>query len=190
VTLHTATLHPQLAGLGCRWWRDRNLTEEFRIVLGAEESADFLSSPIRDSVLHGTVARFRLAQGQGRDHALLEQIREGGGTDFLALPLFRLLDHHLVTTWVTDTPGGFTDDQIARLSDLVPARWVRWSRRASSAALPATCCESACKFGRRSGVKVASRLTSGLALDPGHGGVAELRQGMQLPAWRLAGRHF
>ena len=121
MTLHTATLHPQLAGLGCRWWRDRNLTEEFRIVLGAEESADFLSSPIRDSVLHGTVARFRLAQGQGRDHALLEQIREGGGTDFLALPLFRLLDHHPVTTWVTDTPGGFTDDQIARLSALVPA---------------------------------------------------------------------
>jgi hypothetical protein len=77
VTLHTATLHPQLAGLGCRWWRDRNLTEEFAIVLGAEESADFLSSPIRDSVLHGTVARFRLAQGQGRDYALLERVREG-----------------------------------------------------------------------------------------------------------------
>ena len=121
VTLHTATLHPQLAGLGCRWWRDRNLTEEFTIVLGAEESADFLSSPIRDSVLHGTVARFRLAQGHGRDYALLEQIREGGGTDFLALPLFRLFDHHPVTTWVTDAPGGFTDDQVVRLAALVPA---------------------------------------------------------------------
>jgi adenylate cyclase len=120
VTLHTATLHPQLAGLGCRWWRDRNLSEEFTILLGAEESADFLSSPIRDSVLHGTVARLRLVQGQGREHALLEQIREEGGTDFLALPLFRLLDHHPVTTCVTDTPGGFTDDQIARLTALVP----------------------------------------------------------------------
>jgi adenylate cyclase len=121
VTLHTATLHPQLAGLGCRWWRDRNLTEEFTIVLGAEQSADFLKSPVRDSVLHGAVARFRLARGEGRDYTLLERIRDGGGTDFLALPLFRLFDHHPVTTWVTDASGGFTDDQVARLSSLVPA---------------------------------------------------------------------
>ncbi len=120
VTLHTATLHPQIRGLGCRWWRDRGVTEEFTIALGAEESAEFLASPIRGSVLGGEVARFRLAAGQGRGYPLLERLREAGATDYLVLPLFRLLDRHPVTTWATDAPGGFTDDHVARLTALVP----------------------------------------------------------------------
>jgi adenylate cyclase len=119
VTLHTATLHPQIQGLGCRWWRDRGVTEEFTIALGAERSPEFLGSPIRDSVLDGEAARFRLSEAQGREHPLLERLRAAGGTDYLALPLFRLLDRHPVTTWATDVPGGFTDDHVARLSALV-----------------------------------------------------------------------
>ena len=121
VTLHTATLHPQIEGLGCRWWRDRGVTEEFTITLGAEEHGEFLGSPIRGSVLNGEVARFRLIEEmQGREFPLLGRIREAGGTDYLALPLFRLLDSHPVITWATDVPGGFTDDHIAHLSALVP----------------------------------------------------------------------
>ena len=121
VTLHTATLHPQIQGLGCRWLRDRGVTEEFTIALGAEESSDFLTSPIRDSVLGGEVARFRLAARQGRGYPLLERLRKAGATDYLVLPLFRLLDRHPVTSWATDAPGGFTNDHVARLSALVPA---------------------------------------------------------------------
>ena len=121
VTLHTATLHPQIQGLGCRWLRDRGVTEEFTIALGAEESSDFLTSPIRDSVLGGEVARFRLAARQGRGYPLLERLWKAGATDYLVLPLFRLLDRHPVTSWATDAPGGFTDDHVARLSALVPA---------------------------------------------------------------------
>ena len=105
VTLHTATLHPQVAGLGLRWWRDPGVTEEFTIALGAEESSEFLSSPIRDSVLKGKVARFRLTEIQGREFPLLRRLQEAGGTDYLALPLFRLLDRYPVTTWATDAPG-------------------------------------------------------------------------------------
>ncbi len=119
VTLHTATLHPQIRGLGCRWWRDRGVTEELTIALGAEESSEFLTSPIRDSVLGGEVARFRLAAGQGHGYPLLERLRKAGATDYLVLPLFRLLDRHPVTSWATDAPGGFTDDHVARLSALV-----------------------------------------------------------------------
>ena len=120
VTLHTATLHPQVAGLGLRWWRDRGVTEEFTIALGAEESSEFLSSPIRDSVLKGKVARFRLTEIQGREFPLLRRLQEAGGTDYLTLPLFRLLDRYPVTTWATDAQDGFTVDHIARLSALVP----------------------------------------------------------------------
>jgi adenylate cyclase len=120
VTLHTATLHPQIGGVGCRWWRDRGITEEFTITIGAEESPDFLSSPLRDSVLNGEVARFRLAAMQDREYPMLGRLREAGATDYLALPLFRLLDRYPVVTWATDATGGFTDDHIARLSALVP----------------------------------------------------------------------
>jgi adenylate cyclase len=121
VTLHTATLHPQIEGLGCRWWRDRGVMEEFTITLGAEEHGEFLNSPIRGSVLNGEIARFRLSDVQGREFPLLGRLREAGGTDYLALPLFRLLDSHPVITWATDVPGGFTDDHIARLAALAPA---------------------------------------------------------------------
>ena len=45
VTLHTATLHPQIQGLGCRWWRDRGVTEEFTIALGAEREPGIPRQP-------------------------------------------------------------------------------------------------------------------------------------------------
>ena len=90
VTLHTATLHPQIGGVGCRWWRDRGVTEEFTITIGAEESPDFLSSPLRDSVLNGEVARFRLAATQDREYPMLRAVQfserqvDGGGDGGLA----------------------------------------------------------------------------------------------------------
>jgi adenylate cyclase len=121
VTLHTATLHPQIEGLGCRWWRDRGITEEFTIGLGAEETLEFLTSPIRRSVLDGELARFRLAEGEGHEIRLLRRLREAGATDYLALPLFRLLDRHPVVTWASDATDGFTDAQVARLRALTPA---------------------------------------------------------------------
>lgn len=121
VTLHTATLHPQIEGLGCRWWRDRSITEFFTIALGAEETLEFFNSPIRGSVLNGDVARFRLTTGEGAEFPLLVRLREAGATEYLALPLFRLLDRSPVITWATDAPGGFTDEHIASLSGLVPA---------------------------------------------------------------------
>ena len=134
-TLHVSTLHPQMIGFGCRWWRDRNLTEAFTIALGIERSPEFLHNPIRPAILDGEVVRHRLGETDD-GFPLLRHLREAGATDYLASPLFRAGDRHPTVTWATDAPHGFTEEDIAHLAAVVPTLALvvetRAARRVSS----------------------------------------------------------
>src|SRR5690242_20351309 len=59
-TLHIGTLHPQIRGFGCRWWRDRAITEQFQVAHGADSTDDYLRSPIRPVIEYGAFVRHRL----------------------------------------------------------------------------------------------------------------------------------
>ena len=120
-TLHVAILHPQLLAFGCRWWRERNVTEELAVPLDIEQSPEFLGSPIRPAVLDGEALRYRLREAEGESFALFRRLREEGASDYLCLPLFRAADRHPIVTWTTDAPEGFSDEQVGRLRALTPA---------------------------------------------------------------------
>ncbi len=119
-TFHTGTLHPQISGVGVRWWRDRKIVEEYRILHGSEETDEYRLSPIRATIERGTPFR-RPLDRPVPEYPLLEKIRKAGGTDYLALPLNRTFRRFPVVSWATDRPGGFSEADIAKLDDINPA---------------------------------------------------------------------
>ncbi len=119
-TLHMGTLHPQIRGVGVRWWRERKIVEEYRILHGSEDTDEYRLSPIRQTIERGTPIRYRLDREMS-GHPLLEKIRKTGGTDYFALPLNRTFRRFPVVTWTTDRPGGFDDADIAALKEINPA---------------------------------------------------------------------
>jgi adenylate cyclase len=119
-TLYFGTLHPQIRGISLRWWRERKLIEEIRILHGAEETEEYLRSPIRGTVERGTPFRRRL-DGEPSDFPLLHEIRAVGGTDYLALPLNRTFRRFPAVSWTTDRAGGFGEREIAALEEVNPA---------------------------------------------------------------------
>jgi adenylate cyclase len=118
--VHGGTLHPQILGIGVRWWRDRKIVEDYRILHGSEDTEEFRLSPIRPTIERGRPARYRLDRSYP-EFPLLEKIRRAGGTDYFALPLNRGFRRFPAATWVTDRAGGFSDGDIQRLEDINPA---------------------------------------------------------------------
>ena len=119
-SLHVGTLHPQIRGIGFRWWREKKLIEEYRILHGSEATDEYLRSPIRGTVERGTPFRRPLA-GDLSEFPLLQKIRSAGGTDYLALPLNRTYRRFPTVSWTTDQAGGFRAAEIAALEAVNPA---------------------------------------------------------------------
>ncbi len=119
-TLYFGTLHPQIRGIGVRWWRERKLIEEYRILHGSEATDEYLQSPIRATIERGTPFRRRLDRDAG-DYPLLSRLAKEGGTEYVALALNRTFRRFPVVTWTTDRPDGFSETDIAKLEDINPA---------------------------------------------------------------------
>jgi adenylate cyclase len=118
--LHVGTLHPQIRGVGARWWRERKVIEDYRILHGSEDTDEYRLSPIRKTVERGTPMRRRLDRPVP-EFPLLERMREAGATDYFALALNRTFRRFPTVTWATDRPGGFSDLDIAKLEEINPA---------------------------------------------------------------------
>src|SRR3984893_17809373 len=56
----------------------------------------------------------------GRKHAVYDEMRAKGLTDYVAWPLYHTLGKRHFVTFATDRPGGFDDEQLAGLSKLLP----------------------------------------------------------------------
>jgi adenylate cyclase len=119
-SLHIGILHPQIRGIGARWWRDRKVIEDYRVLHGSEDTDEYRLSPIRLTTERGTPFRHHL-DAPLTEYPLLEKIRQAGGTDYLALALNRTFRRFPVVAWATDQAGGFDDAQIAKLEEINPA---------------------------------------------------------------------
>jgi adenylate cyclase len=120
--LSIGMLHPQIMGLGFRWWRDRALTQEFRIKHGMTERSDYLDSPMRPAIEQGLTVRYRLDDDAAlARYPILREFREAGATEYLACPLSGTAGRHRVMTFTTDHPGGFADTHIAAINTVLPA---------------------------------------------------------------------
>ena len=117
VTLHVGTLHPQFLGTTITWWRDTGRTVQVMIKHEVADVIPYEENPVRRVCQGRETLRRRLDLPKARfDFSVLSELRERGGTDYLALPIPGVRELANMVTFVTDRPGGFTDEEMTDLS--------------------------------------------------------------------------
>lgn len=120
VSLSLRDSHPQIAARGIIWYRDRG-TEERDFLMNDARGDMYASSPVK--VIHEGAAavRRRLCDdGCPMDFPVLHELKAEGATDYLAMALpFTDGSRHFIS-WTTGREGGFSNEQLEHLIDLMP----------------------------------------------------------------------
>lgn len=126
------TLHPVHEGRVFRWRRDQKEVEPVieygRTNDGGEAESNWRRSPYYHLVQTGeAMLRRKLAEGAPSDFPILDDLRADGHTDFVVM-IHRFASDGVIgemdcvySSWTTDAAGGFTDEQVAVLCELVPS---------------------------------------------------------------------
>ena len=84
-----------------------------------EKTPAFTQSPLTEVTLTGRAIRRRLDDaGADLGYAILDTFRLEGGTDYVAMPMVFSSGEINCISWLTDRPGGFTEAEIAGLTDI------------------------------------------------------------------------
>jgi adenylate cyclase len=125
------TLHPVYEGRVFRWFRDPSdlavMHEYGRVGEDETIAVKWRQSPFYHlAETGGTSLRRRLTHNEPIDFPSIEDLREEGHTDYVAL-VQRFAGDGVIgemdcvsSSWSTDAPGGFQDWQVAQLERLVP----------------------------------------------------------------------
>ncbi len=115
------TLHPLFISEGYSWTADNGKVEMFSASHQMLSNERYLASPVR-LIFDGSLGiRRRLAHPDcPRDFPILDDLAEQGVTDYLILPLRFSDGRNYAASWSTRAAGGFTDQQVERLTALMP----------------------------------------------------------------------
>ncbi len=121
-TLHILIQHPQWLGARMLWADGMREAEISRVDHDVRERSEYIGSPgneIHDGV---TEVRENLERDPalGRQHAVYDEMRAKGLTDYVAWPLYHTLGKRHFVTFATDHPGGFDDADLASLKKVLP----------------------------------------------------------------------
>ncbi|WP_152048091.1 adenylate/guanylate cyclase domain-containing protein [Aureimonas psammosilenae] len=123
-TLALRIQHPQWFGASFMWRRGMAEAEIETYEHGRQETALYLNSPIK-AILGGLgEIRGRLGErgnGNAAHYSIYDELRAQGYTDYVAWPIDHTLGRRHVVSFATDRPGGFRDDEVELLRDLLPA---------------------------------------------------------------------
>lgn len=109
------TLHPQFQSYYFIWQRDGGL-EEYKGTHGIETTEQFLNSPFPPVYDDGASVRHRLEGKPGKlRYPILEELRDEGATDYVALPMEFGGGERTALSFAIDRPGGFTDQELLAL---------------------------------------------------------------------------
>lgn len=122
-TLHLLIQHPQWLGARIMWADGMREAEINRVDFDVRERSEYIGSPANEIHDGATEVRenFERDASQGRKHAVYDEMRAKGLTDYVAWPLYHTLGKRHLVTFATDRPGGFDDADIASLRNLLPA---------------------------------------------------------------------
>src|SRR6201987_2518585 len=121
-SLHLLIYHPQWLGARIMWAEGMREAELARFDYDVRERSEYIDSPAKE-IHHGaTEVRENLERDPslGRKHAVFDEMRAKGLTDYVAWPLYHTLGKRHIVTFATDRPGGFDDAHIASLLKLLP----------------------------------------------------------------------
>jgi adenylate cyclase len=121
-TLHVVIQHPQWLGAKMMWADGMSHAEMTRVDHDVRGRSEFIGSPASEIFDGATEVRENLAgdPALGRKHAIYDEMRTKGLTDYVAWPLHHTLGKRHMVTFATDRAGGFDDAHIASLSRLLP----------------------------------------------------------------------
>jgi adenylate cyclase len=122
-TLHFLINHPQWLGARIVWADGMREAEISRVDYDVRERSEYIGSPANEIHDRGaTELRENLERDPslGRKHAVYDEMRAKGLTDYVAWPLYHTLGKRHFVTFATDRRGGFDDAHIAALLKLLP----------------------------------------------------------------------
>ena len=113
-------VHPQMVATGVLWKRG-GVSEEIPRAHGIMTSPAYIGSPMQEVRQTSTAVRYRLEGDLPEDsHTVQRELKAGGGTDYLALPVRLSRPGSLpVASFATDQAGGFSDQDLVDLRHLV-----------------------------------------------------------------------
>ena len=121
-SLHLQIQHPQWLGGRITWSDGMQVAEIVRVDHEVRERAEYIGSPAQEIHDGASVVRENLEcdPARGRRHAIFDELRSMGLTDYVAWPIYHTLGKRHFATFATDRSGGFTDAHLADLSSLLP----------------------------------------------------------------------
>jgi adenylate cyclase len=120
--MHLRLQHPQWFGSRVLWRPDLKEAELHPIEFGITDTERYHNSPVSALQAGSAQVRKRLEEAPSdQDFPIYEELRREGLTDYVAWPLEFTLGVRHVITFAADRPGGFTDDELGVLRDLLPA---------------------------------------------------------------------
>ena len=121
VATFVRTLHPNVAGRGFIWHEPSNAVEISAAPVGIQDTDEFLRSPLHIVFTQHVEVRRRICDACVLDFPILEDLRDEGVTDFLALPVRFLSDEVHAASFATRQPDGFSEMQVEALRRIMPA---------------------------------------------------------------------
>ncbi|MFT5115905.1 MAG: adenylate cyclase [Parasphingorhabdus sp.] len=118
--LITRTLHPQLLGSNYRWDKGGDGVLENELHHQTLETSQYLNSPLYPIFEGAGGVRRRLHDGSVDDFPVLADIRDAGGTDYVAMPLVFSDGQINAITLATDRPGGFDTNHLSSIYEVLP----------------------------------------------------------------------
>ncbi|WP_234685778.1 adenylate/guanylate cyclase domain-containing protein [Bradyrhizobium monzae] len=121
-TLHVMIQHPQWLGARFMWSDGMREAEIARVDFDVRERSEYIGSPANEMFDGATEVRENLERDPalGRKHALYDEMRGKGLTDYVAWPLYHTLGKRHLVTFSTDRPGGFDDAHVVALKKVLP----------------------------------------------------------------------
>jgi adenylate cyclase len=121
-SLHLLIHHPQWLGARIMWADGMREAEIARVDYDVRERSEYIGSPANEIHDGATEVRENLERDAslGRKHAVYDEMRAKGLTDYVAWPVYHTLGKRHLVTFATDRPGGFDDAHIAGLLKLLP----------------------------------------------------------------------
>ena len=121
-TLHVVIQHPQWLGAKIMWADGMREAEITRVDHDVRGRSEYIGSPASEIFDGANEVREKLESNPalGRKHAIYDEMRAMGLTEYVAWPLHHTLGKRHMVTFATDRPDGFDDAHIASLSKLLP----------------------------------------------------------------------
>jgi len=119
VGVFVRTLHPDIIGVNFIW-RPGAEVAVGRADYDMLDSPEYRNSPLAIVFGEGREVRALLDSPDSKRFPFLDDMREEGVTDYIALPILQIDGSVHASSWTTKQPGGFTDEQLNNLRSLIP----------------------------------------------------------------------